>query len=166
MGVYSGTVPTFLAGELADADKFLEVTNFMTATTAAWTSWAVAWTASAGTPAIGNGTLTSHYRRLGKTIDFRINLTAGTTTTFGTAGAAFRFDIPAGLTSVLTHTGSGLFLDASAGNQRYPLMWHIDASANLFRLWRTNNDTELLNNAPVTMTTSDALQFSGSLEIA
>lgn len=31
MGSYTGTVPTFLAGELPDADKFTEISNFMTA---------------------------------------------------------------------------------------------------------------------------------------
>lgn len=167
MGSYTGTVPSMLAGEYLDADKLVEVTNFMTALTSAWTSAAPTWTASAGVPAVGNGTLTGAYRLMGKTVDFRILLTAGTTTTFGTAGALFFWTIPGGGTSTSVFLGTGWFYDSSAGSN-YPLGWKIDAAATTIRTWRLDASpaAELLNNAPVVMATSDTISMSGTIEIA
>lgn len=51
---------------------------------ASWTSYTPVWTAFAGTPSIGNGTLTGSYNRIGKTIFVQVNLKMGSTTTFGT----------------------------------------------------------------------------------
>jgi hypothetical protein len=54
------------------------------------TAWALdtytpSWTASSVNPAIGNGTITGRYISLGgKAILFAVNITAGSTTTFGT----------------------------------------------------------------------------------
>ncbi len=95
MGIYTGTVPSLLAGELADADKTVNITDLMTALTASWTPYTPAWTASAGTPDIGNGVLSGAYRQIGKTIDWRLKLLAGSTTTFGTGGAYWSFTLPA-----------------------------------------------------------------------
>lgn len=61
---------------------------------AAWVSpWTPTWGASAGSPAIGNGTFTGRYRRQGKTYDLEWILTGGGTTNYGTAGAYWQFDI-------------------------------------------------------------------------
>ena len=94
MGSYTGTVPTFLAGELPDSDKFDEITDFMTADTSAWTAYTPTWTVSAGSVSIGNGTIAGRYRLIGKTVDFSFNWTAGSTTTYGTGGAFWTFGLP------------------------------------------------------------------------
>lgn len=166
MGVYTGTPPTFLSGELPDSTKFDEITSFMTAATAAWTVATPTWTCTAGTPAIGNGTLVGRYRLIGKTKDFEIHLTAGGTTTFGTAGNIFFFTLPGGGTAAETFTGSGFFFDASAG-ANYALISKIDSGSTTVRLWRADASpsSELLNNSPVVMATSDQIMFSGTVEI-
>lgn len=166
MGIYTGTVPTLLAGEIASATKLLEITNFMTAETAVWSTAVPGWAASAGVPAIGNGTLTGRYKRMGKTVDFINHLTAGATTTYGTAGALFFFSLPGGGTAADTFMGSGWFFDTSAG-ANYPLIWKMDSGATTMRLWRVDATpaAELLNNAPVAMATGDQIMMSGRVEI-
>lgn len=166
MGSYTGTVPTFLSGELPDSDKFDEVTDYMTASTAAWTSSAPTWTASAGSPAVGNGTLTGRYRRLGKSVFWMFRLTAGTTTTFGTAGAFFQFTIPGGGTAAETFMGDAWFFDSSAG-ANYTLTWKMDSGLTVMRFWRNDASpsVEFLNNAPAAMATSDQFMACGFVEI-
>lgn len=166
MGSYTNTPPTFLAGELPDADKFTEVSNFMIAETAAWTSAAPTWTASAGSPSLGNGTLTGRYKRIGKTVDFQLRLTIGSTTTVGTAGAFWSFTIPGGGTSAEVFLGSGWFFDTSAA-ANYNLTWKIDAGNTTIRTWRNDASpsAEFLNNAPVTPATGDLFMLSGTIEI-
>lgn len=89
MGSYTGTVPTFLAGEVLDADKLAEVSLFMTAETAAWSTYTPTLTSSAGSPAVGNGTINGYYRLIGKTCEVIIILTRGSTTSFGTGYISF-----------------------------------------------------------------------------
>jgi hypothetical protein len=161
MGSYTGTVPTLLAGELADADKLVEITNFMTAMTAAWTSYTPGWAASAGTPAIGNGTLNGAYRRIGKTLDLQINLIAGSTTTYGTAGAYWLFGLPAGLVAARQFHGSGHMLDA--GVAEYQVSWRITAAVDTIEVFRES--ARATNTSPYTFGTSDAINLNGTIEI-
>ena len=124
------------------------------------------WAASAGTPAIGDGGFTAGYQKTGNTVRWRWHITAGTTTTFGTAGAFFTFTIPGGGIANETFIGAGWFFDSSAG-ANYPLEWKIDSGATTMRLWRVDASpaVELLNNTPVTMATSDQLMANGVIEI-
>lgn len=55
----------------------------------AWTSYTPTWTAGTTNPVLGNGTLVGLYQQFGKTIHYQINLTAGSTTTFGSGTYAF-----------------------------------------------------------------------------
>src|SRR5688572_26599360 len=78
-------MPAPLAGAIILADDFNE----------AWTAYTPTWTASAGAVAIGNGSLTGRYRQFGKTVRFSLQWVAGSTTTYGTAGAYWIFGLPA-----------------------------------------------------------------------
>jgi hypothetical protein len=60
-----------------------------------WTTYTPTWATSGGAaPAVGNGTLTGRYSRMGKTINVIISLTAGTTTTFGASPNTWSFALP------------------------------------------------------------------------
>lgn len=93
MGVWTGTVPSLLSGELPDATKFAAIHDELDAIQAVWTAYVPVWTAVSVNPAKGNGTLTGKYRQVGKSVDALIILTCGTTTTFGTG--EWRFSLPA-----------------------------------------------------------------------
>ncbi len=49
----------------------------------AWVSYTPSWTASGTNPTLGNGTLIGKYRKIGKTVDFRIYILGGSTTDGG-----------------------------------------------------------------------------------
>lgn len=166
MGVYNGTVPTFLPGELPDGDKFDEISDFMTAMTGAWTSYTPTWTASAGAVAIGNGSLAGAYRRIGKTVDFRMLWVAGSTTTFGTAGAHWSFGLPP--------------LGNTAGAFAWPLRMLDAGTLEYAGIAATGSDGvasgsielfkpvsgRIVNNSPFTPANGDKLWVSGTYELA
>lgn len=65
----------------------------------AWTSWTPTWATSSGaaTPSYGNATVDCKYARIGRTIIFRIDITFGSTTNFGSSpgtGDNWLFSLP------------------------------------------------------------------------
>ncbi|MBX9425421.1 hypothetical protein K4902_24040 [Streptomyces lateritius] len=50
---------------------------------AAWTTYVPVWTASVN-PNLSNGTLVGRYKKIGRLVNFQIDLTMGSTTTYGT----------------------------------------------------------------------------------
>lgn len=79
-------------------------------------SYSVAWTAETTNPAIGNGSLTGKYRRVGTMVLVNIRLVIGSTTTQGTG--AWRFDPPFAVDTSSYWAGSCVGYNDSAGN------WH------------------------------------------
>lgn len=78
----SGSSPANVPGDmqaLADAVD----TAILTASLDAWTSYVPAWTGATTNPVIGNGTIVGAYRQVGKTVNFRIVITMGASTTYG-----------------------------------------------------------------------------------
>lgn len=75
---------TWVAGAaLTAAQLNAQVRDNMKAIGDAWGAYAPLWTASTN-PAIGNGTIAGRYRQIGQTVDFRVVITMGSTTTYGT----------------------------------------------------------------------------------
>lgn len=139
------------------------VTIGATVVTGAWTAYATNWTASAGTPAIGNGTLSATFRLVGKTVDVRIELTAGSTTTFGTAGAFWQFSLPSG------HTVSGRFVGSlmsiDTGVLEYNGTSEIGySSATTISLLKSSSG-RMSNNSPFTFGNTDRLTVTIRYEI-
>ncbi|MGW8387554.1 hypothetical protein ACWGMW_03110 [Streptomyces albidoflavus] len=67
----------------------------------AWTEYTPTWIAeTGGTPSVGNGSLTGRYLKVGRTVNFLIKLSVGSTTTFGAANANWAFGLPASPSSV------------------------------------------------------------------
>src|SRR4051812_10042371 len=82
---------------------------------AAWDTYTPTWTSSGTTPAIGNGTLNGKWIRLGRTVTYRIQLTVGSTTTFGTGNYIWAIPTAAHADySATMHMGNGLGFDTSA----------------------------------------------------
>lgn len=159
MGDATGTLITSLdAGAKyrgVDADM---QRDFIDALSGAMTSYNVIWTASAGTPAIGNGTLTGEYNRINKLVFFRIELTAGSTTTFGTAGAYWIFTIPVGTTTG-RWTGAGWGLDT--GVKEWPLIWNIGYNSATTVVLFQPGGGRYTNTAPFTFGNTDMFSVTG-----
>ena len=86
---------------ISDLSSNSFVVNIRDATTTAYTP---AWTASVTDPAIGNGSLTGYYLKIGKLVTCQIRLAPGSTTTFGSG--SWRFSLPF-MPNSIHMTGSG-----------------------------------------------------------
>lgn len=84
MGDWSGTVPTILSGDIPTGDDWKSITDELTAIATAWTSFTPVFTAAGGSPAVGNGTISGEYRRVGKTVNYRGAFVFGSTSNAGT----------------------------------------------------------------------------------
>lgn len=105
---WTGTVPSFTAGAKNRGTDMQTMADIATTLTGAWTSYTPVWTANGTAVSLGNGTIVGAYRQLGKTVDARIVLTMGSTTTFGTS--FYLFTIPVTAANLLS-LGSAKFLD-------------------------------------------------------
>jgi hypothetical protein len=80
---------TWVVGEVVSAALMnQEIRDQLNSVFDAWTTYTPTWTASTN-PAIGNGTLTGKYIKVGRTCTVVIKLTMGSTTTYGSGGYAF-----------------------------------------------------------------------------
>lgn len=166
MGEYTGTVPTFLSGELPDSDKFDELTDLATALTAAWSTWTPTWTAFTTNPSVGDATVVARYRRIGKTIDGTIRLIMGSSTTFGSG--AWRFSLPGGvsLPTSAEYTCAIWMYDDNLTN-RHVGVGRITGSTiepHTAALGATNG--QVTSAAPFTWATSDQIALSFTFECA
>ncbi|MEU2062911.1 hypothetical protein [Streptomyces sp. NPDC013455] len=78
------TPRTWVVGETVSAAIMnQEIRDQFNSMFAAWTAYTPVWTASTTNPVLGNGTLTGRYMKFGRTVVCHINLTTGSTTTYG-----------------------------------------------------------------------------------
>ena len=110
MGAWTGTVPTFAAGAKLRGADMQTISDILTATTAAWTSYTPVWTANGTAVSLGNGTIVGKYRQVGKWVTAQILLTMGSTTTFGTS--FYLFTLPVTALTANGYLGAAKFLDA------------------------------------------------------
>lgn len=101
---------TFVVGEVVSAAIMnQEIRDQFNSMFAAWTTYTPTWTSTGTAPALGNGTLTGRYMKIGRTVIVQINLVAGSTTTFGTGNYSFSLPVTAGTTG-LAETGAAQLL--------------------------------------------------------
>lgn len=85
---------TWGAGETVTAALMnQEIRDQLNSFFGAWTPYTPAWTASTTNPVLGNGTITGRYMKLGRIVFCNINLTTGSTTTYGSGD--YGFSLPA-----------------------------------------------------------------------
>jgi hypothetical protein len=99
------------------------------------TAYTPTWTSSGDAPAIGNGTLTGHYTKLGKRVDARIALTFGNTTDPGTGMWFLGLPFAAGYTGDVGLVG----LD-NVGNESWTGMARTAATSTSVYMTTTSGD--------------------------
>ncbi|MFI1287464.1 hypothetical protein ACH4VM_02950 [Streptomyces sp. NPDC020792] len=78
---------TWVVGEVVSAAIMnQEIRDQFNTFFGAWTTYTPAWTGATTNPAIGNGSLTGRYMKVGRTCDVRIEVLMGSTTTYGSGG--------------------------------------------------------------------------------
>lgn len=132
----------------------------------AWTAYTPTWTASSVNPAIGNGTIAGSYLSAGKLTLFKITVSMGSTTTYGTGSYSFSLPVTAAL--------SGLGANFPVGQAH---LRDSSPAANYFRqavLAVTGTTVVLYDQAgtaaattvPFTWANGDSLAIMGCFEAA
>jgi hypothetical protein len=84
---------TWIVGEVVTAAELnQEIRDQFNSMFAAWTSYTPVWTATTTNPVLNNGTLIGRYMKIGRTVICHINLTTGSTTTYGSGN--YNFTLP------------------------------------------------------------------------
>ena len=161
MTLFTGTLPTITAGAKTPATSFQSLSNALAALNDTWTTYTPAWTASTTNPAIGNGTITGRYQRVGKTVSFWAYINCGSTTTYGSGN--YRLTIP--VAPAWTHIGglSGFFLRSTTS---YPLGAAVQSSGAVTRLWFGSGAAEWSPTVPATLAAGDFVVIGGTYEAA
>lgn len=127
----------------------------------AWQPYTPAWTASGVAPAIGNGSITGAYMKVGRLVVYRIAMTTGSTSTYGTGQYRWSLPVAAAVTGYIF--GNGTIVDISAG-----------ARFNRVALALTTTTIDLMTEAavevgqtvPMTWATGDIVNIQGVYESA
>jgi hypothetical protein len=131
----------------------------------AWTSYTPTWTGSTTNPSLGNGTLSAAYIQIGKTVHFRINLTMGTTTTYGSG--IWRFTLPVASNGAISGAGGvigggSIFDAAPTATRYYAFIYHYGSGViALANDSFTGGNTQSL---PMTFAVNDAISMTGTYE--
>ena len=113
------TVDNDLGYNVATGERHSFMVNgveiFSLTSVSAKTDYSPTWTADSGTnPAVGNGTLTGWYFKIGTWVYFRVHLASGSSTTWGTS-VNWRIGLPV-VAADETQTGAeAYYLDAGSG---------------------------------------------------
>lgn len=159
---------TWVAGEKPSAATLnTHIRDNLKALSDAWTTYAATWTAATTNPVIGNGTFSSFARQIDKMVDFNIEITMGSTTTYGTGGV-YNISLPVAPKRRLMVLGSLRDTSASA---TYLCFLEVAAGSTQGTLRVTSGVspvtlTTVSNTSPATWATGDIFQFAGSYEAA
>lgn len=135
----------------------------------AWETYTPTWAGSGGTPAIGNGTLTGRFRKMGKTLDVKILLVWGSTTT-GNTSTSWTFSLPSGVTlqAATAHQDfcPAYMVDNDTGVRHHYHARTTGGSAVLAVNAADGGSSNVGSTSPFTWATSDILVIKGTFELA
>lgn len=120
-----------------------------------WTSYTPAWTAVTANPAIGNGTITGSYARLGTLVVARVRILMGSTTSYGTG--RWEISLPVTAASGTLDVGSVWLYDATSSTGHRPGVAVMSATDRV-RLTSTTGD--VATGTPIAWATSDQVRMS------
>jgi len=156
------TVPNLTVSGSVDATSI--TTDSLTINDTGWTNFTPTWYAGTGTNSVGDGLAEGRYRQLGKTVEVWMQITMGSTTTFGTG--EYKVSLPvasrmlgsAVLSLVMSDTGTRLY-NSLAHNAYTTTLFHTSSNVTLF--WDTGVVT---NTSPFTWTNGDFFVIAGTYE--
>ncbi|MFD5033656.1 hypothetical protein ACFWM0_25095 [Streptomyces sp. NPDC058405] len=159
---------TWLVGEVATAAMFnTEVRDQFASMFDAWTSWTPSWTAATTNPVVGNGTLNGRHMKWGRTCHVNLELTCGSTTTYGSGVWSFSLPFTAAA-AVGSRVG---IAHALAGSNRVAGNIIVSASATTFTpFFPASTSVSFLSNGgaanPFTWASGNQLRCSFTFETA
>lgn len=148
------------------ANAALAVRNLVDSIEAGWTAYTPAWTAATSNPAVGNGSIVGRYKRFGKTVLFRVNLTIGTTTTLGSGQYSISLPFAAHATGRQILAACDL-----VSGSVYGIRARIEAAASTAQLWTPGTtagggDRAVTGAVPAAIAATAVLVVEGMYEAA
>jgi hypothetical protein len=125
-------------------------------------SYTPSWTSSGTAPALGNGSITGSYVRIGDLGWFSIQFIAGSTTTFGTG--AYSFSLPAGWTGVNRRQPVSLMVFDSSASQRWGGSAIVNNSTTVGN-GAFDTEDNMGQTVPFTFANSDQILIAGMVEL-
>ena len=154
---------TWAAADLVTAAKMNEISASLNALGGAWASYTPVWTAAGTAISEVNATISGKHRTVGKTVDFRIFIIMGSSTTYGTSVYNFTLPSTPTLASWEAIDGSVVCTDTSASD-RYGLLPLYSGGGKVTCV--NGSASRISNTVPFTWANGDQLSISGSYEIA
>lgn len=138
------TPRTWVVGEVVTAALLnQEIRDQFNSMFAAWTSYTPTWTSTSTAPVLNNGTLTGRYMKIGRNVLCQINLTAGSTTTYGTGNYSFSLPSTAASSGQAT-VGSAMLLAAARWNGTIVVSSAATTVGAFFPISATNTRSDFL----------------------
>jgi hypothetical protein len=127
-----------------------------------WSAYTPTWTATGGTPTIGNGSLNGAFAKTGRIVHFRFSLYGGSTTSWGTT-TDWKFSLPVTAATTLVAV-NGMVYNANTG-AGYRACGYFDTTSTM-RLWATDSTTPIGYNSPGTWAANWVLMVAGTYDSA
>ncbi|MEU9379994.1 hypothetical protein AB0D38_02840 [Streptomyces sp. NPDC048279] len=161
------TPRTWVVGEVVSAALMnQEIRDQFNSMFAAWTAYTPAWTSTGTAPAIGNGSITGRYIKFGRTVICEINMTAGSTTTFGTGNYSWSLPVTAA-SSGMAVVGSSMFLGTDRWNGSIVVSSAATTVGAFFPISSTNTRSDFLSNVrPETLASGAQVRLTFVYEAA
>lgn len=127
-----------------------------------YAAYTPSWISSGTAPALGNGTLTGRYKRQGDLVAVHINLTTGSTTTYGTG--AYTLTLPVG--GIVGQLLGVQVKDASAGARYSGQVELVTTDGAGMRMNVGSSTSNVGATVPMTFASGDQILISGIYEVA
>jgi hypothetical protein len=106
---------TWVVGEVVTAAMMNEqIRDPVNDLLAPWTAYTPTWTAPTTNPVLGNGTIIGKHRKIGRLVNFQIDLVMGSTTTYGSGAWSLTLPFAAAASS-----GSRIGVAQALGGSRF-----------------------------------------------
>lgn len=158
---------TWVVGEVVSAALMnQEIRDQFNSMFAAWTNYTPAWTSTGTAPVLNNGTVTGRYMKIGRTVLCYINLTFGSSTTYGSGN--YNLSLP------FTAASSGVSMVGSAhylGTDRWVGQIVISSAATTCSAFFPNGTADvrtvfMTSNKPETLASGGQLRLAFVYESA
>lgn len=138
--------------------------SYLTSSAYAWSTYTPTWTATGGTPSLGNGFIEGRYIKIGSLLHFRFYLLWGSTTSAGTT-TLWTFSLPPGITvtSAIENQMPVMAWDTSAGS--VALGYAYPPTGTTIIPIFTGTTGRAAYNIPWTWANGDRLQIQGIAEV-
>lgn len=149
----------------------------LAAMTPLWAAWTPTWSTSTGsaTPSYGNATVDCKYAQSGDVVFFEMEITMGSTTSFGggTTADNWRFSLPVTAAETQLIAGMGEIQDGGSA-ERWPVRARIDTTTTLAVETSGRNYNDTVNNSsglidavtPFTWANTDGIRLAGHYQAA